>query len=253
MKPIIFCGYRRRGKTTFIKRLIPILKSRGHSVSVVKHIGHRINLEDADTTRYLKEGADASVGFGVGYTLKYEYRKDESDENLKFIRYKLHSILMGLRSEFILIEGLKSYEGPIPKIVFGSTEDEVEELIDEMTIAYTGIEANDYGLNVPYLPYDMPDDRLYEFINENSIPFVADLDCGECGYPTCREFAKNLMAGKVNIKMCAPMSGDVSLTINNKPVYLKGFVRDVLKDIIHGFVKNLHDYEEGTIKITVKK
>ncbi len=254
MKPIIFCGYRRRGKTTFIRRLIKILKSRGHGVATIKHMGgsHGIKLEDADTVRCLKEGADVSFGFGNGYTLRYEYNFKDRDETIKLIRYKVHQLIMGSGSEYVLIEGLKNYDGPIPKIVFGNTKEEVEGLIDDLTIGYTGFEASDYKLDIPYLPFDLDEDELYNFIKENSIPFVADLDCGECGYPTCRDFAEKLIKKEVNIKMCVPMSGDVELFINNKPVYLKGFVRDVLRDVVKGFVKNLHDYEEGTIRIIVK-
>ena len=61
------------------------------------------------------------------------------------------------------------------------------------------------------------------------------------------------MRKEVTLKNCIPMSADVKLTVNNKPVFLKGFVRDILRDIVIGFAKNLHDYEEGDIKISIKR
>ena len=255
MKPIIICGFRHTGKTTFIKRLIKIIKEKGHTVAVIKHIGksHEPRLEDSDTTRYLNAGADLSFGFGSGYTIKYEINEEEKNETPKLMRYKLHNLIMAANKDFILIEGFKSYDGPIPKIIFGNQKDEIISLIDELTIGYSGINASDFDISIPFIPFNMDDEKLYEFIKRNSIPFVADLDCGECGYPTCRSFAKALMQKKVTIKSCIPMSSDVRLTVNNKSVYLKGFVRDILRDIIIGFAKNLHDYEEGDIKVSIKK
>ena len=255
MNPIIFCGYRHTGKTTFIKRLTGIIKEKGYSVATIKHIGrnHEPRLEDSDTTRYLKSGSDISIGFGSGYTVKYEINKDEKNENKKFIRYKLHSLIMQANKDFILIEGLKSYDGPVPKVVFGNTKEEIESIIDELTVGYTGIKAEDFNLSIPYIPFDADKNTLFNFLKNNTIPFVADLDCSECGYPNCRAFAKALMLKEVNIKSCVPMSENTRLTINNKPVYLKGFVKDILKDIVIGFSRNLHDYEEGDIKVTIKR
>jgi len=255
MNPIIFCGYKHTGKTTCIKRLIGIIKKKGYSVATIKHIGrgHEPRLEDSDTTRYLKSGSDISMGFGGGYTIKYEIKAEEKIETKKFIRYKLHSLIMQSNRDFTLIEGFKEYDGPIPKIVFGNTKNEIESLIDELTVGYTGINAADFNLSIPYIPFDILDEKLFDFLRNNTIPFVADLDCGECGYPTCRLFAKDLLLKEVNIKSCVPMSSNIRLTINNKPVYLKGFVRDILKDVVIGFSKNLHDYEEGDIKIAIKR
>ena len=255
MKPIIICGYRHTGKTTFIKRLIGIIKEKGYTVAVIKHIGgrHEPRLEDSDTSRFLRAGADLSFGFGSGFTIKYERNEKEKNETQKFIRYKLHNLITSANKDFILIEGLKSYDGPIPKIVFGSSKEEIISLIDDLTIGYSGINAIDFGLSIPYLPFDLNNEELFKFIKENSVPFVADLDCGECGYSTCRAFTKALIKKEVSIKNCVPMSSDVRLSVNNKPVYLKGFVRDILRDIVIGFAKNLHDYEEGDIKISIKR
>lgn len=54
-------GYSGSGKTTFLERLIPVLKSGGLRVAVIKHDGHafEIDHEGTDSYRFAKAGADA--------------------------------------------------------------------------------------------------------------------------------------------------------------------------------------------------
>jgi len=255
MKPIIICGYSNTGKTSFIERLIKSIKSKGKTVAVIKHIdiSHKPKLDDSDTSRYLKAGAELSIGFGGDYLLRYEKNIEKKAKENNSMRYRIHNLLLSANKDFVIIEGLKSYNGPIPKIVFVNSKEEIDSLADELTIGYSGQNAEDFNISIPYIHFNADDETLYRFIDKNSIPFVADLDCGECGYPTCRDFAKALMRKEVTLKNCIPMSGDVKLTVNNKPVFLKGFVRDILRDIVIGFAKNLHDYEEGNIKISIRR
>ena len=58
-----FCGYSGTGKTTLLKNLLPVLKSRGLRVAVVKHAHHDfdVDLPGKDSYELRKSGADQVV------------------------------------------------------------------------------------------------------------------------------------------------------------------------------------------------
>ena len=158
-----------------------------------------------------------------------------------------------MSSDYVIIEGFKSYDGPIPRIVFGRNRKDIEELKNSLTVGYSGIKIEDYGIKeLRFLPLSMDKKKIADYIISGTVPFVADLDCGECGFPTCREFARELLAGRKELKDCVPMHDDVKLLVNGKRIPLKGFVRSTFRDIIKAYVTNLHGTEEGKIQITIR-
>lgn len=58
-----FVAYSNTGKTTFLEKLVPELKSRGLRVAVYKHDGHdfEIDKEGKDSWRMTKAGADVTL------------------------------------------------------------------------------------------------------------------------------------------------------------------------------------------------
>jgi len=109
MKIIQVVGRSNSGKTTFIKQLIPKLKTHGR-VAVIKHLGdHEYELEKGkDTTGFFDAGADISVGI-------------DADKSVAAIRNNsLDSVLRLLFDQgmnFTVIEGFKG--GAFPRIVIG--------------------------------------------------------------------------------------------------------------------------------------
>jgi len=64
MPPIVsIVGRSKSGKTTFIEKLIPELKSRGYRVATIKHTpqGMTFNEPDKDSWRHIKAGSEATV------------------------------------------------------------------------------------------------------------------------------------------------------------------------------------------------
>ncbi len=62
MPPIIsIVGKSNSGKTTFLEKLIPVLKNMGYRIGVVKHSHHQIEIdkEGKDSWRHQKAGADS--------------------------------------------------------------------------------------------------------------------------------------------------------------------------------------------------
>lgn len=112
MKIIQVVGRSNSGKTTFIKQLIPKLKTQG-SVAVIKHLGdHEYVLEEGkDTTGFFEDGADISVGIDADKSV-IAIRKNSLESMLR--------ILFDQGIGFAIIEGFK--QRAFPRIVIGDLE-----------------------------------------------------------------------------------------------------------------------------------
>ena len=113
MKVIQIAGLANSGKTTFIRQLVPALKSYG-KVGVIKHLGdHDFLLEEGkDTTLFFECGADISTGIDAGKSVVM-LRTIDLDAMLHLLRQQ------GVA--FAVIEGFK--KRTFPKIVIGDLPD----------------------------------------------------------------------------------------------------------------------------------
>jgi len=109
MKIIQVAGRANTGKTTFIRNLIPVLKTYGR-VGVIKHLGDHDYLLDKnkDTTVFFDTGADISVGIDASKSV-IALHSNNLDEMLCFLK--------NTGMDFALIEGFK--KSGYPKIVIG--------------------------------------------------------------------------------------------------------------------------------------
>ncbi|MGA2162812.1 MAG: molybdopterin-guanine dinucleotide biosynthesis protein B [Methanoregula sp.] len=109
MKIIQVSGWANTGKTTFIRNLIPVLKSHGR-VGVIKHlIDHDYRLDEGkDTTVFFENGADISAGIDTNKSV-IALHTVNLDEILQF--FKKDGV------DFAVIEGFKKRN--FPKIIIG--------------------------------------------------------------------------------------------------------------------------------------
>ena len=112
MKIIQVVGTSNSGKTTFIKQLIPKLKTQGN-VAVIKHLGdHEYELEEGkDTTGFFDVGADISVGIDAHKSVA-AIRNNSLEGALR--------LLFDQGMNFTVIEGFK--QRAFPRIVIGDLE-----------------------------------------------------------------------------------------------------------------------------------
>ena len=94
------------GKTTFLERLIPVLKKRGLRLAVMKHDAHdfQVDREGKDSWRMTRAGADVTVLTNGQHAVLFENRPVEDAQILEQIR----------DVDLILTEGYK--HGPWKKI-----------------------------------------------------------------------------------------------------------------------------------------
>ncbi len=99
--PIIgFAGFSGSGKTTLIEKLIPILREKGLRLAVIKHDGHRVDIDrpGKDSARFSAAGAEMVVLTSKEKTAVIEQRTLSLEDSLQFI----HDV------DLVLVEGYKN-------------------------------------------------------------------------------------------------------------------------------------------------
>jgi|DewCreStandDraft_4_1066084.scaffolds.fasta_scaffold13586_3 molybdopterin-guanine dinucleotide biosynthesis protein B len=108
MKPLIvlFAGYSNSGKTTFIKKLMPILKKRNLKIGFLKHDVHNFEMDKKgkDTYRIFKTGADMVA---ISSPYKFALIKNSNKEMSLRDIIKLYFNNM----DIVMVEGYKKEQG----------------------------------------------------------------------------------------------------------------------------------------------
>jgi molybdopterin-guanine dinucleotide biosynthesis protein MobB len=114
MKIIQVTGRSNTGKTTFIRNLIPVLKTKG-KVAVIKHLAdHEFLLEPGkDTTGFFEAGAEVSAGID-GHKSVVAIQNNSLDAMLALMKTQ------GM--DFTIIEGFK--DRSFKKIIIGDLQAE---------------------------------------------------------------------------------------------------------------------------------
>lgn len=113
MVPVIsIVGKSNSGKTTFIERVIPILKEKGYRVGAIKHDAHRFDIdhEGKDTWRMTASGAD-TVAISSSSKMAM-IKRVESEKSLDEIINALFQEM-----DIVITEGYKSQDKPKIEIV----------------------------------------------------------------------------------------------------------------------------------------
>ena len=99
-------GVKNSGKTTLIEGLLPLLRSKGLKVAVIKHDGHDFSpdVPGTDTYRHLNAGAFGTAVFSAGKWMAC--KQGTTDENALLALFP--------EADLILLEGFK--HSPWPKL-----------------------------------------------------------------------------------------------------------------------------------------
>ncbi len=157
---VSFVAYSGTGKTTFLERLIPKLKARGLKIAIVKHDGHRFEIdhEGKDSDRFTKAGADVTGLISAEKAVLMENRQTDPEEFLK----KIDGV------DLILTEGFK--QGPWPKIMLHrkGTGKPMPLLPEECLAVISDVEVPDCENVFPLEEIEKTADFLFRYIQNIS-------------------------------------------------------------------------------------
>jgi cyclic pyranopterin phosphate synthase len=164
-----FAAYSGTGKTTIIEKVIRALKEKGLRLAVLKHDGHRfeIDREGKDSWRFTQAGADITILSSQEKTAYMEQRP----LSLKALLAMVHDV------DLILVEGYKNEGLPQIGIARKATGKGFTAPLDRFMAVITDLEDVDVNVNVPR--FDLDDTQgVTEFIMKNMNDFTHFNDQG---------------------------------------------------------------------------
>ena len=235
------CGYSKCGKTTLIKELISRFHVGGERVASIKDIhfeDFRMDEPGKNTYVHMEAGANPVVARGMKETdFLYSHRMEFQD------------IVPRIAADWLMVEGLASF--PLPKIVCGKTEKDVDEFLDRRTFAVSGIFAGgrtEYK-SLPVFDVNDPEQmlKLVKLIKQKVfplLPYVGDDCCKLCGL-TCGEMVEAIIQGEKTYSDCKIGSDSIRLKIGGRDVAMVPFVQNLLKSNVLAVISELHGWQPG--------
>ena len=143
MKVITVVGIRDSGKTTIVEQLIKGLQKKGYRVGTIKTIfcpGFHMDQDRTNTGRHAKAGASiVTARAGKETAILFQEPLKTSD----LLRHYTGC-------DWVICEG--DYEIPVPRIVAGREEKDALERINPLTLAVSGVLANQRTEPVEAIP-----------------------------------------------------------------------------------------------------
>jgi len=253
VKIVAIVGGKYSGKTTIIQHLIRELKSRGYRVGSLKEMPNLkwINTPGEETWKHGEAGAEIVVGAAINETAIFIKRKISLRE--------MAALLTDL--DYLLLEGFGNGE-IVAKIVAAKNVDEAQGFYDDLTIAISGIVADSkeerekiLKLGVPVLSCREEAKRLADLVVQKAFPLPPNLKhCGECGYNSCYELARAIVAGTTSLRECPLLRReDVVLEVDGKIVPLKSFPALFIKRTLLGMISSLNGVNQmKEVKVMIK-
>ncbi len=247
------------GKTTTVVHLVRELRRRGIRVATIKHIPKRFSIDTPgkDTWKHAEAGAEAVVALSLeeaAFILRDSLSLEDAVERLSRLG----------EYEVVVVEGFRGAR--YPKLVAAKRWEDAEALVDELTIAVTGVAASEEHPAEPPVPVVNPLEepgRLAELVlgeeaeRKQVLSKLPGLDCGDCGSESCAHMAERIVRGERSIQDCVVLSAgrEVSLKISGREVPMGSFVQGFVRNVVLGMVRSLKKaeaHEGDVIEIRVR-
>ena len=233
---VVITGFKESGKTSLIEALTGELRKRGRTVGVIKHTvrPYPIDTPGKDTWRYREAGAQASAMLTPEESALFFHHPLELNEAVR---------LLGA-IDLVLLEGFKELDRA-PRIIVARNREEVEQLRNGLEIAVTGeiSGSEEEGLEVPVLDPSAIE-ALADLVEEKATPLLSGLNCGKCGYSSCKELLKEALAGKAEATRCVNLlSAETQVLVDGTPLSINPFVGKVVKNVVMGILSTLKGVE----------
>lgn len=236
MRTVGIVGYKNSGKTTLARALAQELVKRGHRVAAVKHSSEGMDFLGKDTAR-LGEFADR-VGFISPLESGVFWKKPLSLENMAPY----------LEADVLLVEGFKA-EKTFPKIVCLRGELDDQDLFDGLAICAVGSAPERRELDVPFLNLDEIG-RIADLVEGKAFK-LPNLDCGNCGFETCYELAREIVKGTRSVEDCVSLRPTTEVRIDGKLMPMNPFISSIVRSTILGMLSPLKGFKREKVEISL--
>ena len=218
------------GKTSLIERLIEALRGENYSLCTLKHVqGDRsIDEEGKDTWRHGQAGARMIV-FASARETAFILKESM---NLERIVQEVEGKDL---CDVLLVEGFKG--GDLPKVAVGNISPR------EGTIH---VHREDFEETKRAVLEEI---RIQKLANK-----LGGMNCGRCGFPSCRDLAREIAAGRQDLQDC-PVEREgtgVKLKVDGERVPLSTFPARLIKNIVEGAVRSLKGVEGELKKVELE-
>jgi molybdopterin-guanine dinucleotide biosynthesis protein B len=238
MRAIQIVGFSKSGKTTLVGILAEAMEKRGMSVSIAKHVRHRLDKEHTDTSRLMQPGRKV-LGLGDGENMLFEGRSRD-----------LRDFLPALNADVLLVEGGKKLDF-LPRVICLKNRDDLAALCPELAVGLwsdENIDAVSSSLTV-FNKTSLED--LVDIILARGF-CLPGLDCNACGRGGCADLAAQIVADAANPADCLVAHNMLELSINGQTVGLSLFVARFLAGGLLGMLAELKGFYPGDIELRLK-
>jgi len=257
-------GRKDSGKTLVIENLVRGLKERGFQVATAKHVnleGFSLDEEGRDTWRHAVAGANPVVSVSdveMAILIRDGIEKFSLDGLLRFMS----------RVDTVLLEGFSKLvleNEEVGKVFCVKDQEEYEgyrQGVKGETLAFCSRQP----LKEPILR--ITEDwkpllkRVLNFIEREKgiseiLEALAGLDCGKCGYKTCRELAVAIHMKKAKLSDCPPLklksTLETRIIVNGAEIPIQPFVSKIVRNSILGMFSSLKGVSlKGDEKVRVE-
>ncbi|MFW6190017.1 MAG: molybdopterin-guanine dinucleotide biosynthesis protein B [Candidatus Bipolaricaulota bacterium] len=218
------------GKTELVVDLIQEFKGDGLKVCTIKHSPSEVSLDEKgkDTWRHREGGAEL-VAFSTEVETDFLFPKELAIGDI------LEMVDRMVDPDLVIAEGYKDED--VPKIAVGEI-DERENTLDRFDGNRARLkEAIRREIEVKAIEEELP-----------------GLDCGRCGYASCRELAEAIHAGDNALEDCEVREGrSVMLEVDGEEIPLENFPALMLEEGLKGMLRSLKgvDGEIERIDLTI--
>lgn len=238
--PLRICvvGFRNTGKTRLISLIISLLNEQALKTVAIKHSDERFESAIKDTARLM-----SSNPLAVAFLSPYD-RVLMISQTLE-----LEPLIDILNPDVVLYEGFK--KSSYPKILTAKEEKDlkikVQPSLVKMIVAPEALREKALKIypealfsTWQELPNRIP--RLLRKIYASALP---GLDCGLCGYGSCKHYAEMLLRDEAEINQCIVENPPVKLYVNWSKIDLKPYPASVLRALLKAFTDTLKNVKQG--------
>lgn len=237
-RAVAVVGFKDAGKTKTVEALVRELTRRGLRVGTLKHTSrtHPLDTPGKDTWRHREAGSIASAIL-------------TADSAAVFLNHPISVVdaIVGLGAlDIVVLEGFRSMDA-VARIMIPRDAEEVKELANGLEIAVSGPSVEGLPMieiGVPLIPLSRVDE-LADLVESKTFPLLPGLNCGECGYESCKDLAHAILAGGAEARRCVNYERNaIRLKVDGRGVEMNHFVRNVIRNVVLSVVKTLKGCED---------